>query len=439
MKLRVCITGFFLLLPFSAQASTVQEVVSSNGVKAWLVEEHAVPLVAVKIMFTESGTATDTKGGEGTANLAASLFTEGAGDLDARAFSAAVESRAIALQAGVDEDDFNVSLETLSEHSDKAFELMGMALTKPRLDAESIERSKRQALSILAQQQESPGYRVWQAWLEKAFPGHPYSNSPVGSEESIAAISRDELEHYYNHYLTRENIIIAVVGDITAKQLRTLMDAHLSGLAAHFQPYQQVKDTTVALWNKPEVISFAVPQTMVAFGLPGVSRHDKDFYNVYVLNQIIAGGGSLTSKLGKEMRIKKGLTYGVGSTMDLSTHVPTWRGTFATRNEQAGAALTILRSTLRDIAAHGVSQQELDDAKQYITGSFVLGLDSNGDIAHYLISMQLYGLGRDYLDRRNQLINAVTLDGVNAAAKRLIDVDKLRITIIGQPNMESKP
>ncbi|MGE0754729.1 MAG: M16 family metallopeptidase [Alphaproteobacteria bacterium] len=435
----ICIAILLSLAAFPAWATNVQEVISSKGIKAWLVEEHAVPLVAVKIMFTSSGTATDSADKLGRATLAAAMFTEGAGEYDARAFAEAVESRAIALQAGVDQDAFSVSMETLSEHKDIAFSLMGLSLTAPRMDAESLQRSQRQAISILAQQEQSPGYLAWRSWQQHAFGTHPYSNPPAGTRQTIPAISQDDLRHYYTHYLTRQNMLLAVVGDITPEELGNLLDSHLGALPQSFSPEHEIPDISIAAWEEPVITQFAVPQAMVIFGLPGVARHDTDFFPAYVLDHILAGGGSLTSRLGKELRINKGLTYGIGSTLDLAAHAPVWRGSFATRNEQAGAALALLQDTLRDAVKNGISQKELDDAKQYITGSFVLGLDSNADIARYLISMQLFGLGRDYLASRNAMVEAVTLDQVNAVARRLIDVDRLRVVVVGQPGMEGRP
>lgn len=433
MKNRRLIFALCLCLFSQAvHAVEVQEVISKEGVKAWLVEEHAVPLVAVRMVFTDSGYAQDAPGKEGRANLAAALLTEGAGDMDARAFNEAMESRAISLEAGVDEDLFTITMETLSEHRAEAFSYLGLVLNKPRLDEQSIERSRRQALSILAQQQQQPGYMLWRAWQQKAFAGHPYSQPPVGTKESIGKLNREDIASFYARHFARQNMLIAVVGDVTAQQLSELLDAQLAPLPVEFKAEQEVKPASVAEWKTPLFVPFAMPQSMVMFGLPGVPRKDKDFFNAYVLNQLLAGGGSLTSKLGKELREKRGLTYGISANLDLAKYCPVWRGTFSTRAEQTKEALDLLQSTLRQVATGGVTQQELDDAKQYITGSFVLGLDSNADVARYLISMQMYGLGQDYFARRNQLVEVVTLEDVNALAAKMLTMDALRVAIIGK-------
>ncbi len=149
-----------------ALATEVKEVVSPGGFKAWLVEEHVLPLVAVKIAFTGSGSAYDPAGKEGRSNMTAALLMEGAGDMDSRAFNEALENNAIELNFGTDEDLFRASLESLSEHKEKAFSYLGMALTKPRFDDSALERVRSQTLSLLTQEEQEPGYLLHRGWQQ---------------------------------------------------------------------------------------------------------------------------------------------------------------------------------------------------------------------------------------------------------------------------------
>jgi zinc protease len=428
--------SFFIAVYFiftTAQATEVKEVVSPKGFTAWLVEEHALPLIAVKIAFKESGYAHDADGKEGRANMTAALLMEGAGDMDSRKFNEALESRAIALDMSADEDDFLVSLEALSEHKDKAFFYLGTALTKPRFDADAIERVRKQTQSAIIQQEQDPGFQLHRAWHQMAFGTHPYAKPEIGNKESVGKLGKDDLRYAASHYLTKENIIIAVVGDITPDELKKLLDTYLADLPARFEPDVTVKDVTVAASGNPVTIDFNIPQTMVAFGTGGVKRSDSDYFAAYVMNQVLGGGGSLTSRLGNEIREKRGLAYSVGTGVSPMTHSATWQGGFATRNEQAFAAKDVLISTLKDFVKNGPTDAEVSDAKQYITGSFVLNLDSNADIASFLLSMQLNHLGMDYLDKRNKMVEAVKRDDVFKMAKRLVDPDKLLIAMVGRP------
>ena len=428
----------FLLLPSICLATEVKEITSSNGFKAWLVEEHALPLVAVRITFRASGSAFDPDGKEGRANMTSALLMEGAGDLDARAFSDAVESRAIGMTMGVDEDLFNVSLESLSEHKDKAFYYLGLALTKPRFDTNAIERVKNQTLSIINEQQSRPGYLISRGWREIAFGAHPYGKEPLGTQATLPDLAKSDFENYAKRYLTKQNILVSAVGDITPEELSRLLDEHLGALPDRYDPDSSVAEVTLPTTAHTKTIALDVPQTMVAFGSAGIKRSDPDYLAAYVMNQILGGGGSLSAKLGREIREKRGLAYAVFSELDPLAHAGSWRGGFATRNEQVDDAISVLNDTLRDFANHGPADQEFKDAKTYLTGAFPLSLDSNADIAQFLIVMQLNQLGIDYLDRRNAMIEAITKDHVAAMAKKLADPARLQIVLVGKPKPPEK-
>jgi len=433
MRLRHAVLVMCLLAPANAFATQVKEVVSDKGFKAWLVEEHAQPLVAIKITFKDSGSSYDPSGKEGRANMAAALLMEGAGDLDARAFSEALENLALRMNTDADIDRFNASMEALSEHKDKAFYYLGLALSKPRFDNDSIARVKSQTQSIIREQESQPGYKLYRAWAEMAYGKHPYAKIAVGTKETVDNLSKGDLQDYVSHYLSKENIVIAVVGDITESELKTLMDKHFSNLPDKYRPDSKVEEATLPTQANTKLVDFDVPQTMVTFGTQGLKRNDPDYFNAYVMNQILGGNGSLTSLLGKEIREKRGLAYTVFSGLDPMTHGAVWKGGFATRNDQVNSAVEALRATLKDFVERGPSMQEFNDAKEYLKGSFVLNLDSNEDIAAFLINMQVNQLGIDYLDKRNQMVDAVTKEGVEDIARRIVDPDKLLVVMVGKP------
>jgi len=418
-------------------AAPVQEVTSASGFKAWLVEEHGLPLVAVKIVFRDSGSAYDPAGKEGTVALAAAMLMEGAGDLDSNAFNVALENNAIQLNFGVDDDSFRASVESLSEYKEKAFSYISMALTNARFDDSALDRVRSQTLSVLSQQEHEPAYIVRREWEKTAFGGHPYSNQALGTTQSVATITKAEMQNFVRRHLTRENMLISVVGDITPAELGRLMDAHLGSLPAKYAPEIKIQDTRLPSEAKQIVIDNDIPQTMVLFGANALRREDPEYYAAYVMNEMLGGGGALNSKLGLEIREKRGLAYSVYTQVSPMAHSAYWRGGFATRNEKVGEALAVLRSVLKEFSDKGPTDAELADAKDHLIGGFVLGLDSNGDIASYLTSMQLYHLGRDYLDKRNQYIAAVTKDQVKAVAKKLVNPDTMIVTMVGKPNLKT--
>lgn len=426
------VAALFLFLQ-PALATEVREVVTPGGFKAWLVEEHSVPLLAVRIAFKESGYAHDKPGLEGRSNMVAALLGEGAGDLDSRAFNEALEAHAIELTSSADEDQIDVLLETLSEHKDKAFSYLGMALAKPRFDSSAIDRVKSQSLAWLVQKEQEPGYALQRAWQKLAYGDHPYGRAQIGTESGIRALDHGDLATFAKKHLTKENIIIAAVGDISPEELSRLLDAYLAELPQRFEPDVTVPEFTLpAGSNEPVIIAFDIPQTMVMFGANGLKRRDPDYFAAYVMNHLLGGGGSLTARLGEEIREKRGLAYSVYSGLNPMRHAASWHGGFATRNDQAHAALDVLRATLRTFVDQGPGAKELADAKRYVMDSFVLNLDSNAEIAAFLINMQINELGIDYFNRRNALVEAVRKEDVHAMARRLIDPDKLLVAMVGK-------
>jgi len=432
----ICISAFltFCLSAPAAKATVVQEVVTPGGLTAWLVEEHALPLVAVKIAFKESGVASDTPEKSGRASMAAAMLPEGAGALNSNDFNEALETDAVNLHFGVDEDLFYASLDSVSDHTEKAFSYLGMALTQPRFDKDALERVRRQTLADITQREQQPGYMLGRAWQQLAYGAHPYGQPSLGTRASVAKLTKEDISGFTQQALARDNILISVVGDITPKQLAQLLDTHLGTLPAKATLAAKVSDIQLPDGTKEVRVTHDIPQTMIAFGTPGLMRSDPDYYSAYVMNQILGGGGSLTSKLGTEIREKRGLAYSVSTQLDPMSHSASWQGMFATRNEKAAEAMDVLKTTLKDFSANGPTDAEISDAKTFLTGSFVMALDSNADIASFLINMQLHHLGRDYLDKRNGLIENVKKDDVKRLAARLTDPGKLLVVMVGKPD-----
>lgn len=434
--MRCALLLLLMLMPQAAAAAEVQEVVSRRGVTAWLVEDHSLPLLAVKVTFRDSGTAYDPAGKEGRASMAAAMLMEGAGDMNATAFSRALERDAIELGFGVDEDGFNASLNSISDAIPQAFTCLGLALNRPRLDGDALIRVRRQMLTALAQQEKDPHAQLQRRWDTLLFAKHPYANPPLGTRDSVKRLTAADVKQYLRGYLTRDRLVVAVVGDITPEALRPLLDAHLATLPALARPDVTVAEATLPETAQQAVVESDIPQTLALFGAQGVKRDDPAFYDAYVMNYLL-GGGALNSRLFSEIREKRGLTYGISTGLTPLRHAAVWAGSFATRNDKAGEALTALRALLADFAAKGPTEEELAQAKQYLTGSFVLGLDSNHEIAHYLIMMQVHQLGRDYLEKRNALMESVTREGVQAVAARVVDPKGLQVVLAGRPVLAS--
>lgn len=432
MLRRVFIAALLVaLLPLAALAGPkIERVVGASGVEAWLVREPKIPMIALQAVW-RGGSATDPAGLEGRAELAAALLDEGAGDLAAEDFQAALRADAISLGAGVDRDYVTLNLRTLSERRDRAFALLAQMLTQPRFDAEPVARIKSQLLVAAQRALASPSSIANNRFMANAFPGHPYGRPAQASPESLERLGRDDAAAFIGGVLARRNLVIGVVGDITPEELKRLLDQSFGKLP--LEPTLTLPQVAVPqVAPKPIVIPYANPQSIVLFGGRGLLRDDPDYYAATVLNYVLGGGG-FNSRLTEEIREKRGLVYSVSTGMQPMPAAGLFAGSLSTRNDQVGQALALVREQLQAVARDGISETELTNAKAYLTGSFPLRLSSNAAIAGMLSAMQLANLGMDYIDRYPDYINAVTAADIRRVAERLFASGDLLVVVVGEP------
>ena len=418
------------LLTAKAHAMKIQTVRSPGGIDAWLVQEHAVPLLALRFAF-DGGSAQNPVGKDGLANFLTAMMDEGAGDLDATKFQERMEELAFRMSFEDSRDGFYGSFETLTTNSEPSIEMLRLALNNPRFDADAMERVRKQLLSGLAFAAKNPNRVAGKAWSALAFSGHPYGRPAEGTPESVASITKADLDGFRKRTFARDTLKVVAVGDIDATQLGLLLDRVFGDLPAKSE-LTPVPEVTPTAKEKVEVIEMDVPQSVVQFGMSGIARDDKDFIPAFVLNQILGGGG-FASRLTEEVREKRGLAYSVYSYLQPYRKTAIFAGGVATKNEEVGRSLDLIRSELKRMSDDGPSPTELDNAKSYLTGSFALRFDTNAKIANQLLGFLFEGYGMDYIDKRNELITAVTLDDVKRVAKRLLKADELIVTVVGKP------
>ena len=410
-------------------ATTIERVVSPLGIEAWLVREPAVPLIAVDFAFV-GGAVQDPAGKAGTATLAASLLDEGAGDLDSKAFHDRLERKAVELSFAAERDSIRGSLRTLTENRDEAFDDLRLALTAPRFDAADVEVNRAQLMSLVRRQTTSPTDIANRRWWEAAFVGHPYGRPVYGTLESLPTITIDDLKSYTHRVLARDNLKIAVVGDIDAATVKVMLDRVFGALPAKAELSPVAAASPQGLGRRI-LIKLDVPQAVLTFGGPGIARKDPDFMAAYIVNHIL-GGGSFSSRLYQEVREKRGLAYSVYDNLVWLNHAALFLGATATRADRAAETLDLIEKEIHRLAESGPTAAELAKAKAYLNGSFALNLDTSSKIAALLVQLQLDDIGIDYFTRRPVLIDTVTLDDARRVAKRLLD-NGLLVTMVGGP------
>ena len=401
-----------------------------SGVTAWLVEDHTNPIVTVSFAW-RGGAALDPGGKDGLANLAASTLDEGAGDMDSQAFQGTLEDLAMKLSFRVGLDALTGTLETLSENQDTAFDLLRLSITKPRFDEEAVERIRRQILAGIRRDSENPRSIAARSLMHTLFAEHPYRREVEGLAETVPLIKIADLRQFVIDRLARNNLIVAAVGDITPEQLALRLDQVFGALPAAAKPWTLPLATPPAA-DRIAVIERNIPQSVIRWAQPGILRKDPDFFAVYIMNHIL-GGGSFESRLMNEVREKRGLAYSAWSGVTTMQFAGLIQGGADTRNDSAAQSLEVARNEWRRMWQDGVSDEELTDAKTYLTGSYALQFSSSGSISGILMSLQLEELGIDYIDRRSSLIAAVSREDVKRVARTYLMPDKLTVAVVGMP------
>jgi len=425
------IAGLFLASP-AARAVDIQEVTGpKSGVKAWLVEDHKLPIIAMHLAF-DGGSEQDPVAKQGLAALTVAALTEGAGPYSATAFQQQLADRSIFLNFDAERDEIDGSLKSLSADKDKAFELLQLALTKPHFDTKDIERLRAAQLAGIRQQFADPNWQARYALLSHLFAGHPYGQRHLGTTQSLQSLTNDDIRGFAARHFARDNLTVAVAGDLTPAELAAVLDKTFADLPAHAR-LTVIDDVTPTTDTPTILVHRDGTQTDILFSMPGPKRDDPDWYAAEIANYVMGGGG-FSSRLMQDVRDKKGLTYGVDTDLSPAQHAGLIFGQAAVDNPKVGEALDTMRETMHRFHDEGPTSREITAAKDYLTGSQPLALTTTDKIAGVLVSMQRDHLGRDYLDRYTEIMRGVTAKDIDRAIDRWFNPDKITWVLVGQPD-----
>ncbi|RYH03926.1 insulinase family protein [Salipiger sp. IMCC34102] len=410
-------------------AVDIQEVTSDGGITAWLVEDHNIPFTALEIRI-RGGASLDEEGKRGATNLMMGLLEEGAGEMDAQAFQTRREELSASYGFDTGDDMISVSAQFLTENRDEAVDLLRLALVEPRFDETAVERVRAQVLAGISRAEKSPNEIASEAFFASAFPDDPYGTPLRGTTDSVTALSRADIVTAWQNALVQDRIYVGAVGDITPEALGDVLDRLLGDLPQSGPPLPGPVD--VQIDGGISVVDFPTPQSVALFGHEGMDRDDPDYFAATILNEALGAGG-FESRLMDEVREKRGLTYGVSTYLVPKDRAALVLGSVASANGSIAEAVDVIRDEWARIAEEGMTQEELDRVKLFLTGAYPLRFDGNANIASILVGMQMIDLPRDYVANRNDYIEAVTLDDVNRVAAELYNPEALRFTVVGTP------
>jgi len=403
---------------------------TAEGARVVFVPAPGIPMVDVRVVFAAGGARDGTQAG--LAGLVNSLLSDGAGERDADAFSIALGQTGAILGNGAQRDMAYVSLRTLAEarYADPALALMTDAIARPRFDDSALERARARTLIGLRHKQQSAEDIAEDRFYAEIYRGHPYASPPDGTEASITALTRDDVREFHRRHYVARNAVIAIVGALdedTARAWSARLSAPLpAGSPAPALP--AVGPTKGAAHR----IALPAIQSHIQVGLPGISRDDADYFPLLLGNHVL-GGSSLNSLLSREIRSKRGLTYGVSSFFTPMAVAGPFIAMLKTDASQEAEALKVLHETLEAFVADGPPAAELEAARQNLIGGFPLRLASNSQIVEYLAMIGFYDLPLDYLDTYTQKVAAVTPAEVRDAFRRRIVPDHMITVIAGPP------
>ena len=412
--------------PVSAAALGQREVLP-NGMVLVVAERRAVPIVTVS-MLIQAGSIFDPPDKPGVANLVAQLLTQGTKTRTAPQISEAIEFIGGSLSVDAGQELTSISLSVLSKDLDLGLDLMADVLLNPAFNPEDVRRKIQEVVAGIKRDQEDPGTVSSQAFLALLYGTSPFGRPVEGTEVSVPTITRDDLVRFHAAYFHPNKTILAVVGDASEADVRQRLNARLGAWQPGGPAVVPPPSPGPLAKRVVKTVQREVTQASINLGSLGITRENPDYYAVQVMNYLLGGGFS--SYLISTIRDEKGWAYDVGSSFSPSKYAGEFTVSMQTKNEVADQAIEAALTQIRRIREQRVNEQELKDAKAYLTGSFPLRLDTSGKLVSILASIEYYGLGLDYVDRYPALINGVTAEAVQRVAQKYLDPDKYALAVV---------
>jgi zinc protease len=419
---------FNFLLSTDVYAIDVKKTILPNGLVVLHSEKHSLPIVMVTLLVKASP-LNEPKDKAGLANLTAELLTEGTKNRSATGMSEEIEFIGASLDVSVVNDYTIATLSVLKKDINKGFELFSDILLNPVFPEKEIERKKELIKGSLRLLEENPAFLAERAFKKEIFGEHPYGRLIEGSVDSIDTIRREDLIRFCSAYFLPNNSILSVVGDLTKEELNSLMEKYLCDWKKASLPSIVTKGLNDGKVKKTVPIEKDLTQANIILGHLGISRDNPDYYAISVMNYILGGGG-FSSRLMQTIRDEMGLAYDVNSFFTTNKEQGLFQIEVQTKNESANLVISEILNQMKRIRHEPVSDEELSDAKSYLTGSFLRRLDTNRKIADFLASVEFYNLGLDYAEKYPSYINSITKEDIIRVAQKYLNPENYVLVIV---------
>ncbi len=424
----LCLSGTAYALP------TIEHWQTASGARVLFVAARELPMVDFSVVF-DAGSARDGDR-PGTARFTNALLMEGAGGLDSDRIAERFSELGARVSTWSERDMAGLDARMLSDPQqlDTTVSLVSLILQRPDFPPQAVARVRKQMLTALENDEQSPGSRGSKAFYQKLYGTHPYGSSSGGTPTALQQLQRGDLEIFHARYYSAANALISIVGDLSRSEAEALAEKLASALPTG--------EAAATLTQAPETtqaqelhISHPSSQAHILLGQHGMRRGDPDYFPLYVGNHILGGNG-LNSRISQEVREKRGLAYSAYSYfLPMRVEGPFLLG-LQTRNSQKDEAIAVLKETLENFVHNGPDESALAAAKQNLIGGFALRLDSNKKILGYLRMIGFYNLPLDYLARFSQNIRELTVEKIREAFQRRIHPEHLLQVVVGPTSSE---
>lgn len=434
MSIRPTVRGMFataLVLALWAtpsRAIEIKRMTLDNGAILLVSEQHQLPMVTMTIAF-DAGARRDPSGKAGLASLTARCLTLGAGRLSAEQFNQKIDFMGSSLAVDAGEDFAEASFTSLTKYESDTLALLSDVIRRPALHDDDILRKRAEVVAAIKAAEQQPGYVAGIAFRRQMFDDEPYGHSPDGSADTVGKFTPDEVRNFYHQYYKIGSAVIAVVGDVDANRIKAELEKQLAGPAGKVAPQPVPQPPKVAPGVHLTIIDRNVAQANLILGFPGMERSNPDFYRFQVMNYVLGGGG-FASRLMQVVRSRAGLAYSIASDNDAGKFPGAIRIELQTKNRSANQCMKLILQQLAEIRDQPVTDAELASAKKFLVGSFPLKFDRQSAIAEYMLDVELYGLGLDYIDKYPGYVNGVTRAQVQEIARKYLHPDAMIVVAV---------
>jgi zinc protease len=410
-----------------AAARHTRKFLLDNGMTLLVRESPAVPLVAMQAVFL-GGLWVEDEAHNGVMNFVAEMVTKGTANRRARALAEEIESMAGELSGFAGRSSFGVAAEVLQRDLGQGLELLADILREPTFEPDEVEKERADLLAALRHEEDDLFKVAFTLCTQSLFPAHPYGLRVLGSLESVAQLTRDDLLHWYRRYAIPNNLVLAIVGDVEADSIHHAVNR----LFGSWQPAPldlpaQGRPSRSAVTG-PVICQRSKEQTHIIVGVRGTSLKHPDRYALRVLESIL---GSQGGRLFVELREKQSLAYTVTARSLEGLDPFIFFVYLATRPEKTEVALDGIREELLRIREEGATAQEVERAKRYLVGSYEIELQKNSALAAMLAFDERYGLGCHEVECYAQNIVAVTPEMVQHVARTYLAIEQSAVVIVG--------